>query len=165
MPEGKLISTLRTLCEGEIQFILVGGLAAVLNGAPIQTFDVDLVYSREQANIDRLLAVLQSLDAVFRIQPERQLRPNRSHLSAGGHINLLTRYGPVDLLGSIGKDLGFSELLPHSSEMEIYPGIRVRVLTLEMLISVKEELGTEKDMAMIPILRQTLNEIRKKQDG
>src|SRR5713226_7661673 len=133
MQEGKLVATLRQLCEGEIQFILVGGLAAVLNGAPIQTLDVDLVYSREPANIDRLLAVLQTLDAVFRIQPERRLRPSISHLAGGGHLNLLTSFGPLYLLGTAGQDLGYSELLPHSREMDVGPGIRVRVLNLEML--------------------------------
>ena len=35
MAEGNLVATLRTLCESDIQFILVGGLAAVLNGAHI----------------------------------------------------------------------------------------------------------------------------------
>ena len=164
MQEGKLVATLRRLCESEIEFILVGGLAAVLGGAPIQTFDVDLVYSREPANIDRLLAALQSLDAVFRVQPERRLRPDRSHLAGGGHLNLLTSLGPLDLLGSIGQDLAFSDLVPHSHEMDVGQGIRVRVLNLDTLISIKEQLASEKDLAMLPILRQTLNEIRRKKD-
>jgi predicted nucleotidyltransferase len=164
MQEGKLVAALRQLCESEIQFVLVGGLAAVLNGAPVQTFDVDLVYSREPANIDRLLAVLQSLDAVFRIQPERRLRPSRSHLAGGGHLNLLTSFGPLDLLGTVGQSLGFSDLLPHSHEMDVGQGIRVRVLDLEMLIAMKEQLASEKDLAMLPMLRRTLSEIRKKKD-
>jgi predicted nucleotidyltransferase len=161
MPEGKLFATLRILCESDIQFIVVGGLAAVLNGAPVQTYDLDLVYSRKQANVDRLLNFLQEIDAIFRIQPERRLRPARSHLAAGGHLNLLTRYGPVDLLVAIGQNLGYSDLLPHSNEMDIGEGIRVRVLNLEMLISIKEQLASEKDVAVIPILRQTLREMKK----
>jgi hypothetical protein len=162
MPEGKLFATLRTLCESDIQFIVVGGLAAVLNGAPVQTYDVDVVYSREQANIDRLLKFLQEIDAIFRIQPERRLRPARSHLAADGHLNLLTRYGPVDLLATIGQNLGYSDLLPHSTEMVIGEGRYVRVLDLETLISIKEQLATEKDVAVLPILRQTLREMKKK---
>ena len=164
MAEGKLVATLRRLSESDVQFILVGGLAAVLNGAPIQTYDVDLVYSREPANIDRLLAVLQSIDAIFRIQPERRLRPTVSHLAGRGHLNLLTRYGPLDLLAFIGQDLGFPDLLPHTNEISIGEGMRVRVLDLETLISIKEQLATEKDLAMLPILRQTLREIRRKKE-
>lgn len=164
MQEGKLFATLRNLVEGEVQFILVGGLAAVLYGAPIQTYDVDVVYSRDPANIDRILAVLQPLDAVFRIQPERRLHPNKSHLAGGGHLNLITRFGPLDLLGTIGQDLGFVELLPLSTEMEIGGGVRVHVLNLETIISIKEQLGSEKDLGVLPILRRTLSERRERME-
>jgi predicted nucleotidyltransferase len=164
MPETKLLATLQSLHTGEVEFILVGGLAAVLNGAPIQTYDVDLVYSLEAANIDRLLAVLESMDAIFRLQPERRLRPTKSHVAGGGHLNLLTRYGPVDLLGGIGQNLGYRHLLSHSLEMEIGEGIRIRVLDLETLIALKEQLAGEKDLAVLPVLRRTLSESKKKKD-
>ncbi len=164
MHEGNLVATLRHLCQGKIQFIVVGGVAAVLNGAPIQTFDVDVVYSREAANIDRTITVLQSLDAVFRAQPERRLRPTASHLAGGGHLNLLTRFGPLDLLGTIGQGLGFEELLPKSDEVEIGEEMTVRVLNLETIILIKEQLASEKDVAALPILRRTLAELRKNRD-
>ncbi|HEY7616786.1 MAG TPA: hypothetical protein VH744_08285 [Terriglobales bacterium] len=136
----------------------MGGVAAVLHGAPIQTFDVDLVYSREPANIDRILAALKSLDAVFRMQPERRLRPTEGHFAGVGHLNLVTRFGPLDLLGTIGQNLGFAELLPQSSEMDVGEGTTVRVLNLETIISIKEQLASEKDVATLPILRRTLRE-------
>ena len=91
MPEGRFLSVLREFYERQVQFVLVGGLAAVLNGAPIHTFDRALVYSREAENISRLLAVLEAIDAIFRVQPERRLRPTASHLAGSGHLNLLTR--------------------------------------------------------------------------
>ena len=162
MQERKLIAVLRDLCGRDVQFIVVGGLAAVLNGAPVQTYDIDLVYSRQPENLARLLTFLQESDAIFRIQPERRLRPDESHLAAGGHLNLLTRYGPVDLLGTIGRGLDFSDLLPHSIEMQVDEGVSVRVLDLETIIAVKEQLGSEKDLAVLPVLRRTLTEIRKK---
>src|SRR5258708_38519218 len=109
MQEGKLVTALRQLCEREIQFIIVGSLAAALHGVPNQTLEVALVYSLEPANIDRVLTVLLSFDAIFRIQPERRLRPDRSHLAGGGHLNLLTSFGPLDLLGTAGSNLGFSD--------------------------------------------------------
>ena len=161
MPERKLVATLRALHLGGVEFIVVGGCAAVLNGAPVNTFDVDVVHSREPANVSRLLAVLESIDAEFRIQPERRLKPTASHLASAGHLNLLTRYGPLDLLGKIGRDLGYHDLLPHSVEMDVGDGIGVRVLDLETLIAIKEELAGEKDRAVLPILRRTLQERRK----
>jgi predicted nucleotidyltransferase len=162
MQELNLIAALQDLRKREIQFIIVGGLAAVLNGAPVQTYDIDLVYSREAENIDRLLKFLAEVDAIFRIQPERRLRPNKSHLTGSGHLNLLTRYGPVDLLATIGQGLDFSALLPRSTEMDIGDGIGVRVLDLETIIAVKEQLASEKDLAALPILRRTLSEMKKK---
>ena len=161
MPERKLIATLRALYDGGVEFILVGGLAAVLNGAPVDTFDIDVVHSRDPANVDRLRPVLEAMDAVFRMQPERRLKPNASHLASGGHLNLITRYGPLDILGTIGRDLGYRDLLPHSVELDISTGLRVRVLDLETIIAIKEELGGEKDRAVLPILRRTLEEKRK----
>src|SRR5271170_1779729 len=162
MPELKFTATLRALHDGGVEFILVGGLAAAVNGAPVNTFDIDVVHSRDAANVDRILSVLEALDAVFRIQPERRLRPNASHLASAGHLNLITRYGPLDLLGTIGRNLGYEDLMAHSAEMDIGEKLRIRVLDLETIIGIKEELGGEKDRAVLPILRRTLDEKRKR---
>ena len=101
--------------------------------------DLDVVHSRDETNIGRLLAVLEELDAVYRIQPERRIRPNASHLTSTGHHNLFTRFGWLDLLGAIGRNLSYEDLLPHSAEMDVDDGILVRVLDLETLIAIKEE--------------------------
>jgi predicted nucleotidyltransferase len=162
MPENDFAAILRALREGGVDFILVGGLSAVLNGAPAQTYDVDIVHSREAANVERLTKVLESLDAIFRIQPERRIRPAPSHLAGAGHLNLITKFGPLDLLGTIGRDLDYGALLPHSSEKIVAEGVTIRVLDLETLIAIKEDLGGEKDRAMLPILRRTLEENRRR---
>src|SRR5271165_2757809 len=119
MLENNFYDILRALHDAAVDFLLVGGLAAVFNGAPVNTFDVDIVHSREPENVARLLPVLESLDAVFRIQPARRLKPTATHLAGTGHLNLITRFGPLDLLGTIGHDLGYQDLLPHSAEMDI----------------------------------------------
>jgi len=77
----------------------------------------------------------------------RRIKPNASHLASAGHLNLITRLGPLDILGTIGRDLGYQELIPHSVELAISADLRIRVLDLETLIAVKEELGGEKDRA------------------
>ena len=63
MPKHNLTATLRALAEAGIDFIVVGGVAAVLNGAPVDTFDVDVVHARDAPNVARLLPLLDSLDA------------------------------------------------------------------------------------------------------
>ncbi len=153
---------LQALMDAGVEFVVVGGLSATLNGVPVTSLDVDVVHRRTPENIDRLMPVLEALDAVYRIQPERRLRPGRPALLSAGHQNLITKYGPLDLLGTIGDDLGYEELVPRSTEMLIAEGVRVRILNLETLIEVKEQLNGEKDRAMLPLLRRTLQENKRK---
>src|SRR5487761_2018017 len=158
MQERRLTATIRALHDADVDFIIVGGLSAVLNGAPVNTFDLDVVHWRTKENVSRLLSVLDVLDAIYRLQPERRLRPTESALMSRGHQNLVTKYGPLDLLGVIGRDLGYEELLAQSTEMLVAKDVRVRVLGLPALIEIKEHLGGEKDRAMLPLLRRTLEE-------
>lgn len=96
---------------------------------------MDIVPSREPENLARLLAVLD-------------------------------RAGRLDLLGTVGiaPKRGYDDLLSRSHPVEVGEGIVIRVLDLETYIELKEELGGEKDRAMLPILRQTLRE-RRNADG
>ena len=66
--------------------------------------------------------------------------------------------------GSIGSGLGYEQLLLHSTEMEIGGGLRIRVLNLETIIETKEQVGSEKDVAVLPILRRTLIELGPRKD-
>jgi hypothetical protein len=156
MPEGDFVEALIALRRGDVRFIVVGGIAAVLGGATIGTFDLDIVHDREPGNIARLVAVLEQMDAVYKMQRERRLKPNASHLSSVGHHNLVTSQVMLDVLGTIGRGLSFEDLLPDTTEMEIGEGVRVRVLNLAKIIEIKEQLATPKDLAALPVLRQTL---------
>jgi len=152
---------LEVFVKAGVEFILVGGVSAVAQGAPVSTFDLDLVHARSPENIDRLLTVLEAMHAIFRMQPSRRLKPNRSHLSGFGHLNLMTDVGPIDLLCTIGRNLTYEDLLPDTDQLELGQGLTVRVLRLEKLIDLKEQLNSEKDRAMLPILRRTLEEKRR----
>jgi hypothetical protein len=156
-------AVLRVLVKHGVDFLVVGGVGAVLQSAPITTFDLDVVHSTEPANIARLVAALEDLDAHYRLQPEKKLRPDETHLSSPGHQLLMTRFGPLDVLGSIGKGRRYADLLPHSIEMDVAMEVRVRVLNLETLIATKQEAGQEKDLAALPVLRSALKESRRRQ--
>ena len=73
----------------------------------------------------------------------------------------MTRYGPLDLLGTIGRSHRYENLLQETKEIDLSPDVRVRVLNIERLIEVKLETAGEKDLAMLPILRRTLEEKKK----
>lgn len=157
-PTPDYFALLSALKAHGVDFIVVGGVCAVLHGAPIATFDLDVVHSRRPENIDRLLKALDSLKATSRSHPGRRIVPDRSHLASPGHQLLMTVHGPLDLLGSVGAGRGYDELMPHSGELELTPDLTVLLLHLETLIELKEETAHEKDLAVLPVLRRTLEE-------
>lgn len=57
---------LEILAKHEVEFILIGGVATALHGAPFPTADVDIVPALETSNLDRLAAALNDLDALLR---------------------------------------------------------------------------------------------------
>jgi predicted nucleotidyltransferase len=160
-PKPDFLALLRILIEHEVKFIVVGGVCGVLHGAPITTFDLDLVHSRDRKNVDSLLTALQNMNAIYREQAERRIAPGLEHLTSPGHQLLMTDLGPLDLLGAVGHGVGYEALLADTTDMVI-DDLRVRVLNLEKLIELKEQIGREKDKAVISILRRTQEEKRKR---
>jgi hypothetical protein len=157
-PDPDFETILEVFVGREVNFIVVGGVCAVLHGAPVNTFDLDVVHSREPANLDRLLVALQDLDAYYRGQGDRRARPKVSYLASPGHQLLVTRAGPLDLLGTIGTNLGYEDLLKYTVEMPVCLELKVRILSLEKLIEIKAQAGRDKDKIVLPILRRTLEE-------
>jgi len=151
------LEIINILVAHKVDFIVVGGVCAVLHGAPVTTFDLDLVHSRSPENLDRLMSALKELNAFYRGRGEQRLEPSLSHLSSPGHQLLMTKFGPLDLLGTIGIGHAYEDLLKDSVKLEVSE-IRLNVLDLRTLIEVKKETISEKDKAVIPILQRTLEE-------
>ena len=152
------LAILGTLRRYGVDFIVVGGVCAVLHGAPLATFDLDVVHSREPRNLVRLMAALEELNAHYRIPGRVDEKPGPSHLASAGHQLLMTCFGPLDLLGTIGKGRDYTQLLGETVELEIGGGLKVRASSLESLVKTKEETGQEKDRAVLPVLRRLLEE-------
>lgn len=146
---------LEVLARHDVELIVVGGVAAVIGGAPIATFDLDVVHARHARNLARLQAALDELEARYRDPAGRRLRPDARALAGTGHHLLLTRCGPVDLLGAIGRGRGYEDLLPDAVAVDL-GGVTVHVLGLAALIRTKEEAGRDKDRAVLGLLRQAL---------
>jgi hypothetical protein len=70
----------------------------------------------------------------------------------------MTRFGPLDLLGVIGKNWGYGDLLDETVEMTVGTSLSVRVLDLAMLVKVKQQVGHAKDRAVLAVLQRTLEE-------
>ena len=157
-PVPNFLEILRVLTHYQVDFIVVGGVCAVLQGAPIATFDLDIVHSRKPENLDKLITALEALEAYYRVRHDLKLKPTLSHLSSPGHQLLMTRYGPLDVLGAIGKGHEYDELIRQSIELDVGESLKVRLLTLEKHIQIKEEVARDQDKAVLPILRRTLEE-------
>jgi hypothetical protein len=162
-PTTDLRRLLGTLARGGVEFVIVGGVAAVVQGAPIATFDVDIVPARDPANLARLAAVLEDLDAVYREHLPRRLAATAEQLAGPGRHLLMTAAGPLDVLGSVGAGLSFLDLAERSIEIEL-DGLALGVATLETLIRLKEHANRPKDRAVLSILRATLAESRRGED-
>jgi hypothetical protein len=155
-PPPSLTTLLARLAASGTDFLLVGGLAAVAQGAPITTLDVDVVHRRDADNVDRLLAFLQSVDARYRARPPGQvLRPTREALLGDGHHLLVTSLGPLDVLGAVEGARGYEGLLPQSVTVEV-EGQPVRVLRLEALADLKRDATSAKDRLVLAILEDTI---------
>lgn len=139
---------LRTLAEHEVDFYVIGALAAWLQGSPAVTVDLDVMPRRDLDNADRLADALNALgvrerDGEGRVELEGAdflgWRPQRFDTDAG----------PVDVVPEAAAVGGYEE----AATIELQLGdFRVRVLTLDAVIASKEELGRPKDLAALPAL-------------
>jgi hypothetical protein len=138
-----------------VEFCIVGGVAAQLEGAPIVTFDLDVLYDRTSENVGRLLAALRELKARYRDPAGRQIEVDAEKLQTFRVNLLLTELGPLDVLGAIGDGLTYRDLVGRTILYELGEA-RVRVLELAAIIETKEQADRDKDRAVLPVLRQTL---------
>ena len=145
---------LEQLNRHEVEYIVVGGVAAVIQGAPVTTFDLDTLVRVGEDNAERLSLVLDELDARYR-EHQSTIKPTKEDILAGGHLLLLTRAGPLDLLGFIGDENRYEDLLPQSTEISMSIGT-IRVLNLEELIRQKKRSDRPKDRAMLELLKGAL---------
>lgn len=152
------ICILETLSSYDVDYIVVGGVCAVLHGAPIATFDIDIVHSRVPENIERLMKALEKLDTTYRDPAGRVIKPEADHLASAGHHLLMTKAGPLDLLGELSPGKGYNALARNAATLTIKENLNVLLLDLETLIKTKEEAGREKDRAVLAVLRKTLEE-------
>lgn len=148
------------LADEGVDFIGVGMVSAILQGVPLTTMDLDIVHRRTPENVERLLRVLTDLDAVARSDP-RRLRPNSTHLLGPGHILLTTRFGDFDCLGTIDAGRGYEDLLPATVLLE-FEGRTFQFLDLREILAIKRRTGRPKDLAAIPYIESTIDEIDRK---
>ena len=111
MPRAGFAEILRLLARSEVEFIVVGMTAGVLQGAPATTLDVDVVHRRSPENVARLLGALRQIAAVYR-HDARGLGPSESHLMSPGHQLLRTSLGTSTAWGRSTRGAGTRSSCP-----------------------------------------------------
>jgi hypothetical protein len=155
---------LEGLIEAGVDFILVGGLAAVVQGAPVTTMDVDIVHNQSSENIAKLLSFLKSIDAFHRRPDDKVIEPKEGDISGMGHALFTTQLGPLDILAVIEEGRAYGDLLEHTVEIE-FRNHTIRVLDLKMLIQLKRNSTDPKDRQRLPVLEETLRQLKKEYDS
>jgi predicted nucleotidyltransferase len=156
---------IRCLTDGGVEFILVGGLAAIVHGSPRLTYDVDVVYARSRENLRRLAAALAPFAPYLRGAPpglpfvldERTLR-------SGLNFTLVTTLGDVDVLGEVTGGGNYEDLLPFTDEVDAF-GHRFHCVGLGTLIKLKRAAGRVKDLEAVAELQALLEERLRKSGG
>lgn len=149
---------LQVLALARVEFIVVGGAAATAHGAARLTQDLDVVYSREPANLERLAEALQQFQPYPRgAPPGLPFQWDARTLRSGLNFTLQTSFGDLDLLGEVVGGGNYAALLPDTIELEVF-GISCRCLDLEKLIAVKRAAGRPKDFEAIAELEAILDE-------
>lgn len=148
-----LTTLLRRIRESGLDFVVVGGFAAVTHGSSFVTRDVDICAVLTPENLERLRGALADWDPRHRLTPQRlsflSHPPDDTPVS---NLYLETRYGVVNVLTSVLGVGDFERLKRNAEEIEV-DGVRFRVMSLPDLIAAKEALGREKDLLTAKELR------------
>jgi hypothetical protein len=161
--EADIGALLESLHKAGIAFIVVGGAAAVLHGAPLPTCVLDIVPARDPANLDRWASALAALDAILR-EPGHSILPlERHHLDGDGQLQLRTTLGPLDVLLRLHDGADYDALRPVSV-VQTSGGLSIEILDLPRLVEVKSSTGRTKDRLAVPVLLALLRERERRRE-
>ncbi len=141
-----------------VRFILIGGLAAIINGSPFPTEDVDITPERSRENLDRLSAALYELNARVYTASEPaglDFQHDGPSLGRAEVWNLQTDGGRLDISFVPNGTTGYSDLMRGSFDVDIH-GIEIRVASLADIIRSKQAANRPKDQRVLPTLREIL---------
>ena len=148
----------RRLVQARVEFVIVGGMSAILQGSTLVTLDLDLCYRRTPDNIARLVSALAPLDPRPRgFPPELPFVFDERTLRLGSNFTLEVGTEGLDLLGEMTGLGGYEQIIGQAKDM-LVGELPVKVLSLEQLIVTKEAVGRPKDLIAIAELKTILKQ-------
>ena len=137
-PEFRPRALLERLVAGDVDFVVIGGLARVLHGGATITRDLDITYAADPENLDHLRSALVALDARPRLTSAPDGLSQRT-------VRLDTRDGRLDLVAAPDGAPLYERLREHALRADL-DGIEVRIASLDDLIAMKKAAGRPKDL-------------------
>jgi hypothetical protein len=151
---------LKLFADFGVNCVVIGGVAAGARGSSQATFDVDICYDRDKANLTRLVQALRSVNATLRGAPTNlPFILDETTIAHGLNFTFDTDIGKIDILGEVQGVGWYSDCFQHSDDIEIF-GNQFRVLSLEKLIAAKRFAGRTKDLLVLPELEALLEHER-----
>ncbi len=155
------LDLLRRLTEEDVDFVLVGGMAAAAHGSLTVTEDVDVCTHFEKENLRRLLSALRGTSPRQRMRPDRPPLSNDPSSYIGfKNLYVICEWGQIDFLGEITGVGTFQKIAEHALWMDL-GGFQCRVMGLEDLIRAKRALGRPKDLRVVAELELVLKRTKK----
>lgn len=151
------------LAAQHVEYIVVGGMSAVIHGAGIVTQDIDLCFRRTPQNIARIVAALAPLKPRLRdFPPDLPFFFDERTIQLGTNFTFNIRDETIDLLSEMDAIGGYDQVIGDAETVEI-AGHSVKVLSLEKLIQTKTAANRPKDLFALPVLQATLEMKRERQ--
>ena len=165
MPEGvdpfDPFPLLEALTQADVDFVVIGGIAGGAHGSSYPTYDLDIAYARDRANLERLAAVLRDVGAALRGAPrDLPFQLDAETLENGQHFTFSTPFGSLDILSDPDGAPAYSALAQAADNLLEAGGRPVRVASLDHLIAMKEAAGRTKDKLMATEYRVLSDELR-----
>ncbi|HEV2859191.1 MAG TPA: hypothetical protein VGW80_12395 [Solirubrobacterales bacterium] len=146
-----------------VDFVVVGGVAGLAHGSSYPTYDLDVVYSRDPANLRRLAEALADIEVTFRGDPaDLPFQPDARTLANGANFTFDTEFGSFDILGDVAGLKSYDDLR-GASQLKRIAGVDVRVASLDHLICMKQAANRTKDQLMVVEYVELADEIRKRE--
>jgi hypothetical protein len=145
------------LNEGQVEFVVISGVAMVAHGSARATFDLDICYGRSKENIEKVSRTLGAFHPRLRGAPQDlPFRFDAETIAARLNFTLTTDLGDLDLLGEV-SGLGFFDAVVKTSEVRDVSGIACRILSLPGLIRAKRAAGRKRDLEAVEELEGLLD--------
>lgn len=142
-------SLLSILADHGVDFVVIGGMAGLIHGSAFPTFDLDVAYSRDSANLERLASALREIGVTLRGAPEDlPFHVDSQTLFNGANFTFDSDYGSFDVLGDPAGVSSYDDLRREARTDEI-ESIPVRVASLDHLIAMKRAANRTKDKLMV----------------